>query len=156
MKSVDHISTDDLLQELARRWNNNLQKITVLNTTIVSLTDERNSLIDEMQSTSKLFSTIRKERPDVKLPELIVPVNFNFAANPNLSIGDAMEMLLRERGPLTQRQMIDAIHEGGLHINSKHPHIVMANAIKRDAKKRFVRLKDGKVGLSKKVADEPR
>ncbi len=150
MKPLASLSNEELLEELARRWHDNLAKIATLNSEIRTLTQTRNVLIGEMQQTNKLFISIREHHPNIRLPKLQLPSEFQFAVNPDITLGDAMEILIKERGTMTQRELIDAIQAGGLSISAKNPHVVIANAVSRDSKKRFVRLANGKVSLAKR------
>ncbi len=150
MKPLASLTNEEIMEELARRWHDNLAKIATLNSQIRALTQTRDIFINEMQLTNKAFMRIREDHPSIKLPKLQLPSEFQFAINPDLTLGDAMEILIKERGALTQRELIDAIQAGGLSISAKNPHVVIANAVSRDSKKRFVRLANGKVSLAKR------
>lgn len=142
--------TRKLLQELAKRWEYNVQKVTVLNQQIAHLTEAKDLLFSEMRRTNDLFQTVSSHHPEVKLPALEMPLPFLFEINGDLSLGDAIALLIERRDPMTQREIIDLLRQAGYRLNRKNPHVVVANAIRRDARKRFVRCADGKIALAQK------
>jgi hypothetical protein len=76
----------------------------------------------------------------------IIPPEIRF--HDKATIGDALELVLRERGALSQREIIDTLLGMRFPLNPKHPHVVIANAVLKDRRKRFKRLKDGRVALT--------
>jgi hypothetical protein len=76
----------------------------------------------------------------------LIPPELRLAENATL--GDALESILKERGALSQREIIDALNGMRFPLNPKHPHVTIANAVSRDTRKRFKRLKDGRVALT--------
>jgi hypothetical protein len=69
--------------------------------------------------------------------------------NENTQLGDAIETILRVKGPLFRKEIIDWLRRYRVRISLKAPQQVLANAIKKDKKRRFETLEDGRVALKK-------
>ncbi len=67
----------------------------------------------------------------------------------SMSLGDAVEALLRKEGPSFQKDIIEAIREAGIRLSEKAPYVVIGRIVKHDSKNRFKILKDGRVALRK-------
>lgn len=148
-KEPQPFNTEFMIAELARGWYTNVAKLKELVTQIALLKQAQDMILDQIDKSTRLLHDIRDEYPKIKAPILVLPLELRFVANPNLTIGDAIEMLLIEHGPMMQREIIDALKKSGMRMSSKNPHVVVANAVKRDAKNRFKRLNDGRVALEK-------
>ena len=146
-KKSGPVNIGDMLRELEIRWNAEAARLVEITKQIEALKQIQAGHLTYIDQITRLFHNIQADFPTIKLPKLVLPLQIRFIANPNLTIGGAMEMLLIEHGPMTQRDLIDALKKGGMRISSQNPHVIVANAVKRDARNRFKRLNDGRVAL---------
>ncbi len=64
-----------------------------------------------------------------------------------MNLGDALEVILKADGPQRQKAIIEKIRIAGIKLSEKNPYVTLHAVIHRDARKRFVVLKDKRVGL---------
>lgn len=65
----------------------------------------------------------------------------------HMTIGDAVEALILNEGAQTQTELIKKVKAAGIRVSEKAPYVVIGNAIRRDSRKRFKILNDGRVDL---------
>ncbi len=149
-KTTDNYSIDGVINELSIRWGEDMSKLVDVLEKIETLENVRNMLLTEINEIIRILQEAKVNGLDIEIPNLVIPLKFRFSITPNLTIGDAMEMLLLEEGSLHQKEIISKLKEYGFELNSKNPHIIIANAIKKDSRERFRRLNDGRVSLTHK------
>lgn len=82
------------------------------------------------------------------IPDFMTP---NPTHGPEATIGDAMfDMLSRKAAPLALDEIVAELLHRRVRISEAAPKKVIRTAIRRDARKRFVRLADGRVWLAGK------
>lgn len=98
-------------------------------------------LLSQLDGMLKTFDVLG-ERP----ADLRIPPELEFGTK--MTIGDAMEKVLKERGPLPKAELMEVLLKGKVLTNRKTSRILLANAITRDGRKRFKVTEDGKVELT--------
>ncbi len=106
------------------------------------------SALDEKIESLKLVQNVFNRVPPTKPQPQATLVFVSPSSGPNATIGDAMADILTEaKKPLPKDEIVERIRLRGVGISLKNPKIVLAIAIKRDKKQRFVALEDGRVAL---------
>jgi hypothetical protein len=117
---------------------------------------ELNKLSEQIEALEKRKAALLRVKNDLadliiaktgNAPRLPQALLFDFA--PNTKIGDAVEVILQEKGPLHTKDIFEILKNSKVSISSKHPRIVLINAIKRDTQERFKVLKDLRIDLVK-------
>jgi hypothetical protein len=100
--------------------------------------------VERLDAMLKTFDTLG-DRPK----DFFIPPELQFKQG--TTIGNAMQTILRERGPLPRNELMKILLGGRVITNRKNARVLVANAIKRDGRKRFSVTSDGKVELRKEV-----
>lgn len=142
VKLIDSTQAKQLektIQSLIAKW----EKLVIERN---SIDDEKTKLQSEILSLKKSFEGLTGQSPRVKfkLPDFVSPTS-----GENAKIGDAMEDILLERKALKTQELIDLLRTRGVRVSLRNPRIVIANTIKQDRYKRFVRLEDKRIALRK-------
>jgi len=119
---------------------------------IEEINNEFNALKGKIENLAKRQHKLNEERD--RIIRSLTVVTFpnpaaSFSLSPNMTIGDAMENILRIIGTATQKELIKILNDAFVPISSKNAYVVLANLLIRDAKKRFVKMKDGRITLRK-------
>ena len=150
MNDPKEITPIDVTPEFLAKWFQQLSSEYIgINTQIQSLSDRKRVILENFGIIVELIRRWKEENPKRKLPKLVLPPGVEYRLNPKATIGDAMEMILKKRGALPRKQLIDLLLKTGIEMSRKNPQVVVSNAIKRDAKQRFIVLDDRKVTLRK-------
>jgi hypothetical protein len=64
------------------------------------------------------------------------------------TIGNSLELILRERGSLEMSEAIESLRKQGIRLSQQYPRNVVSNLVKHD--QRFTRLKDDRITLNEK------
>lgn len=92
--------------------------------------------------------TISRMKKDQKLMASMPPIQeVKHTSGPNAKIGDAMEAVLKDAGPLVTRDLIDRLRQRNIRLSEKYPRVVITMTIKQDKAKRFNRLADKRIAL---------
>lgn len=121
-----------------------------INVEIRELQRQKGETLARLGALLGIYKYLKEKYPSMSLPTINIPPELRFNLGVNTKIGDAVEIVLSERGALTQREIIELLREANVRLSLKHPHIVLANTMKRDKAKRFKKLKDGRITLAKK------
>lgn len=100
--------------------------------------------VERLDGMVKTFDALG-ERPK----DLFIPPELRFKQG--TTIGNAMQTILRERGPLPRNELMKILLDGHVITNRKNARVLLANAIKRDGRNRFSVTQDGRVELRKEV-----
>lgn len=133
--------------DIARYHRAKLDQLQALEKKIEELYAQRKKLVYELSLAAEAFKRLRDSDPKLDLPQLEYPAEIS--ANPRYSatIGDAIEAVLKQRGPLPRKDILKYLQESGVKISEKNAFIVVSNEIKRDPKNRFNVLMNRKVAL---------
>jgi hypothetical protein len=108
---------------------------------LASLKAREEKLLNDMSTILDTFKLLKADIYPIKIPpELLF--------KRDASIGDSIEQLLREHGDMKKIEVSKELQKAGK-IATKNARIILTNAIKRDARKRFT-VKDGRVFLNEK------
>ncbi|MGA9363777.1 MAG: hypothetical protein WBW16_05345 [Bacteroidota bacterium] len=139
------------LRKLMNTAKQHIDRIKEIDDQIAKLRNERNQHVEAIGEINNVLRTVTKHFvPSAKLIDAseIAPGGF-VALKSDMTIGDAMEQILKVKKAATQKSIIEALTQAGIRISKNNPYIVLGNAIKRDGKKRF-RVENGKVLLNEK------
>lgn len=139
---------EHIMKVALQTWNKLTKDLAELNKEFDRLKLHKGFLLVQLQTVLESIKRLKETEPHLKFPELEIPPELLFS--PDMTIGDAMEIMLKERGPLTQREIINLLGPTDIRISKSNPHVVIANTIRKDKRNRFRRLKDGRVALAKK------
>ena len=136
-------------KDMALWFESNVIELKMLDREIEKMYAARKKLINNLTLVADAFKRLRDEVPDISLPNLELPPEL--AANPRyaVTVGDSVEALLKQHGPMSRKDILRLVQESGVKISENNPFVVLSNAIKRDPKNRFVTLKNRKVDLRK-------
>jgi hypothetical protein len=140
MKTQEPKKNTELMKQLQRNWEMVALEISRVEKELNQLGAKRSILLNQLDAILKTFDVLGG-RPD----NLIVPPELQF--KPNTTIGDAMESILKERGPLSKKELISILAGANLIKNPKNARVLIANAISKDSRKRFEISADKKVML---------
>lgn len=118
---------------------------------IKQLEAQRSNILTMLRTVINTLKSLQKDNPSSILKDLDIPSSLRFE---NVSVADAIELMLNEFGDLNRPEIVEKLREAKFPMSEKNARIVIANAITRDAKKRFKVLKDGKVRLEEKTLKE--
>jgi hypothetical protein len=135
MKQKDNILAGILL---VKSYQDALEKLRLVQTRLDELEALKKDHLSNMEALLKTLDLL-KARP----ADLFVPPEIKYKAE---SIGDVMEQAIHKLGPMPKAELIAELHKAGK-IGGKNTRVILANAIKRDAKKRFI-VREGKVTLT--------
>jgi len=117
---------------------------------IAELNEELDAIKSEIERLAKRQYKLNEERNDI-IKSTIIRTFPNtaetFSLSPNMTIGNAVENIIRVIKVVSQKDLIEMLNNAQIPISKKNPYVVIANLIKRDAKKRFKKTKDGKIFL---------
>lgn len=130
------------IETLKTSWNETCRDLFVANRDVRVSQERKRVLLDQLDAMLKVFDVLGG-RPE----GLRIPPELQF--KPDITIGDAMEKVLAERGALPKKELIEILTQGQVIKNPKNSRILIANAITRDGRKRFKVTEDGKVALVK-------
>ena len=133
-------------EELIKWFNDNIERIKQIDIELEKLNAERGENLYNLKLVLEVMKRIRAEGK--KTLPLNVPPSLISDPRYKSTIGDAMEVILKEKGALRRREIIELLKQGGNLLKTKNPHIVIANAIKRDGKRRFIKLADKRIRLT--------
>ena len=137
-----------IMKTAIQSWKKAVKELAGLNKDLDRLRVQKYLQLFHLESLLENINRLKEIEPQLKSPKLEIPPELLF--KPNTTIGDAMEIMLKQRGQLTQREIIDWLHEAKVRISERNPHVTIANVIRKDRKQRFRRLKNGRVALAKK------
>lgn len=120
---------------LLKNWEQISLELHKLKQESQSLAMRKEELLSQLNGLLKTFD-ILGDRPK----DLIIPPEIEFKAS--ASIGDTMEAILLQERPLSKGELIRRLQKAG-RLDTKNARIILANAIKRDTKKRFEIVEDG-------------
>ena len=129
----------DAVRLLQKNWETISLDLWKINNELKTLSNRKTDLLSQLDGLLKTFDVLG-HRPD----NLIVPTEL--LHKPEAFIGDVIETILKESGPMSRTDLIERLKQTG-RLNTKNGRIILSNAIKRDKRKRFVE-KDGKVKLA--------
>ena len=129
----------DTVKVLSKNWETISFELYSVNGNLTKLSRRKAELLSQLEGLLKTFDVLG-HRPD----NLIVPTEL--LHKPEAFIGDVIETILKESGPMSRTDLIERLKQTG-RLNTKNGRIILSNAIKRDKRKRFVE-KDGKVKLA--------
>ena len=133
-------SVKDTVKVLSRNWGTINEELFNINKNLIKLSRRKAELLSQLDGLLRTFDVLG-ERPD----NLIIPPELEH--KPEASIGDIMEKILRDDGPLTKSALIERLQKYE-RLNTKNARVILANAIKRDGRQRFA-VENGKVSLAK-------
>jgi hypothetical protein len=131
----------DVIDLLLKRWQTAAKEREKIELEILELEKRKSELLIQQRGLLHAFDALG-ERP----PEIVIPPELFLESR--TSIGDVMESLIREHGPMTKADLITELQKVGK-VKTKNARTLLANAIKRDGKDRF-RVENGKVVLNEK------
>jgi hypothetical protein len=131
----------DTLKLLLKNWETLSLEFNKLKIESRKLDKQKEILLSQLDGLLKTFDILGK-RPS----GLIIPPELQFKATS--SIGDLIETILKERGTMQKAELLVLLHKAG-RLDTKNARVVLANALKRDAKERFI-VEGGKVSLAEK------
>ena len=141
-------SADHIMKTAIQSWKKGVKELAGLNKDLDRFRSQKQLLLFHLESLLESIIHLKETEPQLKFPKLEIPPELLFSQN--TTIGNAMEIMLKQRGPLTQREIIDWLREAKIRISERNPHVTIANAIRKDKKKRFRKLKDRRVALKSK------
>lgn len=139
----------DSIKLLTKNYEGLLERIKGLGQTIGHMEQERTELLAQMDALLITMQFLKKQNPSLKLPEMEIPPEIKFNTRGIVTLGNAIESILRERGELSRLEILEELRKQNFEIKSKNARIVLANAIKRDSRKRFIETENGKIALRK-------
>ncbi|HUL44134.1 MAG TPA: hypothetical protein VLY03_07225 [Bacteroidota bacterium] len=110
---------------------------------IPDLLHRQNEIIAKMETLKNAYNILTGS----EYPEKRVLMGEHDQFQSGMTIGDAIELVLRARGPLTRSQLLIELLNHGVSLGETNPRGSLHNAIKRDARKRFEVLENGRVFL---------
>ncbi|MCX6120065.1 MAG: hypothetical protein NTX44_00395 [Ignavibacteriales bacterium] len=127
-----HIPKQPILDELQKLVNEHstlLDRHSEIELNLHAVEEKINSLKDA-------YKTFFGEEPSILLPSSL-----------NSSLGDFLEIILKENNTLEINRAIELLREKRVKLSLNNPRNVLANLVKKDKKKRFTRLEDGRISL---------
>jgi len=128
------------LKRLNKTWQEQYNDLVKTNEQITNLTKQRREILAKLETLSKTHELFGgkglKLTPEQKAILKEKP-----------GIGDTIEAMLKERGPMKKSEVRSELEQKGL-LTTKNARVILANTLKRDKRKRF-RVEDGEVSLRK-------
>ena len=114
-----------------------------------TLDEEERDILGKLKSLKAMYELLTGKELHLRLPHFATPVEPMPTEGPNAKLADAIEaVLVAEKKPLRRREIIDRLRQKNVRLSLKNPRNVVAGAISRDKRNRFVSLKDGRVTLA--------
>ena len=132
----------DMIKLLSKNWEQINSRLSALTDELKKVQKERYELIAQLSGLLKTFEVLGEHPSNLIIPAELVPKRKG-------RIGDFIENILEKYGTLTRSEIEVYLRQMNINVSLEHARIVVANAIKRDAKRRFVELEDGKIGLQR-------
>lgn len=118
----------DAVTFLDKDWRKISLDLLDVQTQLSTLEEQKKAILDHLRGLLTAFEVLGAK------PSMGIPQELRFGLN--ASLGDAMEQILLEYGPLAKKILIKELRQGG-RLTGKNARVILANAIKRDGKKRF-------------------
>jgi hypothetical protein len=132
---------EQAIDYLNKEWQRMSKDLVEVNHLIRTHQANKAALLNHMDGLLSAFNALGA-KPQTAIPEELQP-------GKEVSIGDAMEkLLLRHNGEMQKKDILAELRNVGV-LTSKNARIILANAIKRDARTRFIPMQDGRVILRK-------
>jgi hypothetical protein len=133
--------TKELIAGLKENWDVVYHDLWDVGEKLRDLQFRKARLVSQLDGLLKTFDLLGERPTDLRIPP-------ELEFGPKMTIGDAMEKVLKERGSLTKADLMEILLKGKVLTNRKTARILLANAITRDGRKRFRVTADGKVELT--------
>lgn len=152
MKSDFSLLEKTLLKEI----KNISDQLSLLIEEITELEKKQNDLLSKFKSLCAAYKLLTGKEPAFKKVPLSilltgqVALESTIVSGANAKLGDALSSILREHKALEINKAIELLRERKVKLSLKNPRNVLANLVKNDAQKRFMRLEDGKISLREK------
>ena len=135
-------------------WKEAEDELQRTQTQLEILEEKRDSLIAQMEALYPTLLELKRQDKSLDLESIVLPARIKLSVKPNTTIGDAVESILRaNKKPMSRREVFDTLKLLKVSISEINARVVLTNLVKRDAKKRFVILEDGKMWLAEKTED---
>jgi|SRR5208283_2157160 len=132
----------DNFKQLSNKWQRLAAELSNISAKANDLQSRRYEVIGELNGLLKKFEMMGTFPDNFVIPQELV-------INPKVTIGDFIEVILKEYGTLKRSEIEVYLRQRNAHVSLENARIVIANAIKRDTRCRFKVLKDGRVSLNK-------
>jgi hypothetical protein len=143
-KQKPDTKTKSVVEGLKDTWDTLCQDLRQANWDLEQAQVRKVRAVERLDAILKTFDTLG-ERPE----DLFIPPELKFKQG--TTIGNAMQTILTEQGPLPRNELMKMLLDGHVITNRKTARVLLANAIKRDSRKRFSVTQDGKIELRKEV-----
>ncbi|MGD0036885.1 MAG: hypothetical protein ABSC53_06300 [Bacteroidota bacterium] len=120
------------LHKLSKEYLSSIKKVAEIKETM-------HSIEDKIASLTSAYEILFGEKPSIET-----------FINPDASLGNALESILRENKALEINRAIELLKEKSVRLSLKNPRNVLANLVKNDKRGRFTRLEDGRISLREK------
>jgi hypothetical protein len=112
--------------------------------------EKAQSLLGRIKAMTEAYEKIAGEPPTIPYPAAIAgKYEKRPVVGPNARIGNAMQSILEEYGPLAASELIPKLRERNVRLSERSPNAVITMTIRQDQAKRFKRLADGIIRLAK-------
>lgn len=135
-------NTKVTIELLDSKWKTLTHDLSVLSEKFSKDQKRRYELIEQLKTLLKTFEIIGEFPDNFVIPKELLPERRG-------TIGDFIETILDEYGALTRPEIEVYLRQRNVSIGIENARIIIANAIKRDARCRFKILENGKVALNK-------
>jgi hypothetical protein len=142
-KKVTDGNTQELIDRLKDNWDALFMDLFQANHDLEQAQVRKARALEQLDAMLKTFDVLGGRPKDLRIPP-------ELEFGPKMTIGDAMEKVLKERGSLSKAELMEMLLRGKVLTNRKTSRILVANAITRDGRKRFKVMSDGKVQLAEK------
>jgi hypothetical protein len=132
----------DTVALLNKNWEQISFELRKLNDDLSKAQRRKAELLSQLDGLLKTFDLLKQRPADLIIPPELRP-------NRKVTIGDFIEGILQEYGELTRAEIEVYLRQRNVGMNLTNARIIIATAIKRDARQRFRVLENGKVTLRK-------
>lgn len=123
-------------------------RLAMTNAKIETLQKHRSAILRQIRKVFRPYSIEQPKDNDLVSTYLRMLMDEEGIVRSDMTLGDAMEKIIKEHGPQSQKDLIERIRAAGIRLSERNPYISLGAAIRNDAKKRFVRV-EGRVALRK-------
>jgi hypothetical protein len=137
----------EFIKSLVKEYKESRQELRLITDKINTLTRQKNIEVEKLALICRARDMFLENGMVSGFPELPVIPEVELLNNPQPTIGDFIEKILKESGTMTSTEIRCKLLEANVPISKTNARIVVFNAIRRDKRNRFTVLKDGKIAL---------
>ena len=108
-----------------------------------------NEVVERMEAIQASHQALFGKKIEFVIPSA-QPAHQKPTRGAQAKLGDALAAILKEHKTLDNHKAIELLRERGVKLSVSNPRNVLANLVRGDKEKRFVRLADGRIALNEK------